>query len=142
MLDNIDKSILMELSKNSRITMKELGKKIHMTGQATAVRVTKLEERGVIKAYTIKVNNQKIGCLIHAIINIYHTNSHQHQPYISFIETQDKYVIHHYKISGDGCYLLECKFPSNAELDEFITKLNEYVNYKITLIINEVNPNR
>ena len=35
MLDNIDKNILNELSKNSRITMKELGEKIHMTRQAT-----------------------------------------------------------------------------------------------------------
>jgi Lrp/AsnC family transcriptional regulator, leucine-responsive regulatory protein len=48
MLDGTDKRILEELSQNSRITMKELGKKVHLTGQATASRVAKLEENGII----------------------------------------------------------------------------------------------
>lgn len=34
MLDHTDMQILEELSKNSRITMKELGEKVHLTGQA------------------------------------------------------------------------------------------------------------
>ncbi len=40
MLDHTDKLILEELSKNSRITMKELGEKVHLTGQATKGRPT------------------------------------------------------------------------------------------------------
>ena len=67
MLDKIDKNILNELSKNSRITMKELGEKIHMTGQATSIRVAKLEDRGLIDGYTIKLNNEKLGYPIHAL---------------------------------------------------------------------------
>ncbi len=48
MLDQTDLSILKELSKNSRITMKELGEKVHLTGQAAASRVLKLEDAGII----------------------------------------------------------------------------------------------
>ena len=118
--------------------MKELGEKIHMTGQATSTRVAKLEDSGIIEEYTIKVNHEKLGYPIHAMINIIHTDMQNHQPYISFISSKDKYVIHHYKISGDGCYILECKFSSNKELDEFVVKLNQFVNYKVTLIINEI----
>lgn len=51
--------ILEEISKNSRITMKELGEKIHLTGQAASSRVIKLEESGVIEGYTVKVNQVK-----------------------------------------------------------------------------------
>lgn len=36
--------ILDELSNNSRITMKELGEKVHLTGQAASERVAKLED--------------------------------------------------------------------------------------------------
>ena len=138
MIDNTDKHILDELKNNSRITMKELGEKIHMTGQATSTRVAKLEDSGIIEEYTIKVNHEKLGYPIHAMINIIHTDMQNHQPYISFISSKDKYVIHHYKISGDGCYLLECRFPSNQILDEFIMELNKYVNYRVTLIINKI----
>lgn len=33
MIDEIDKKILAELSKNSRLTMKELGGRVHLTAQ-------------------------------------------------------------------------------------------------------------
>jgi len=141
MLDNTDMRILAELSRNSRITMKELGEKVHLTGQAASSRVAKLEDNAVIEGYTIKVNQEKLGYSIHVTINIY-TKSEYHQPYLSFISSQVEYIMHNYKISGDGCYLLECKFPSNELLDKFLIDLNNYVNYKLTIIINETTQNR
>ncbi|TWL88375.1 HTH-type transcriptional regulator LrpC [Bacillus licheniformis] len=136
MLDHTDKQIIEELSKNSRMTMKELGEKVHLTGQAASARVAKLEDQGVIEGYTIQVNQVKLGCFIHAFINIY-TKSTYHKPYLSFIKAQQKYIIHNYKISGDGCYLLECKFPSNQELDQFLIDLNHHANYKLSIVINK-----
>ena len=127
MLDQTDMRILEELSQNSRITMKELGEKVHLTGQAAASRVAKLEDNGVIEGYSIKVNQVKLGCFMYAFINIYIKDTH-HQPYLSFIKTQEKHIINNYKISGDGCYLLECRFPSNESLDQFLTDLNKHAN--------------
>ncbi|MFC4104306.1 Lrp/AsnC family transcriptional regulator [Paenibacillus xanthanilyticus] len=136
MLDQTDRRILEELAKNSRITMKELGEKVHLTGQAAASRVAKLEDNGVIEGYTIKVNQAKIGCFMHAFITIF-TKNVQHEPFLSFIKTQEAHVLRNYKISGDGCYLLECRFPSNEVLDEFLVRLNEYANYKISMVIKK-----
>ncbi|MFB9326382.1 Lrp/AsnC family transcriptional regulator [Paenibacillus aurantiacus] len=136
MLDQTDIRILEELSLNSRITMKELGEKVHLTGQAAAARVAKLEDNGVVEGYTIKVNQAKLGCFMHAFITIF-TKSLQHEPFLSFIKTQENHVLRNYKISGDGCYLLECRFPSNEVLDEFLVRLNEHANYKITMVIKQ-----
>ncbi|YCA45027.1 Lrp/AsnC family transcriptional regulator [Bacillus sp. JZ8] len=136
MLDHTDMRILDELSKNSRIKMKELGEKVHLTGQAAASRVAKLEDSGVIEGYTIKVNEVKMGYFVHALINIYTKDTH-HQPYLSFVKKQEKYVINNYKISGDGCYLLECKFSSNESLDQFLIELNKHVNYKLSIVVNK-----
>ncbi|MCF2132501.1 Lrp/AsnC family transcriptional regulator [Strepomyces sp. STD 3.1] len=132
----LDMRILEELSKNSRIKMKELGEKVHLTGQAAASRVAKLEDSGVIEGYTIKVNEVKMGYFVHALINIYTKDTH-HQPYLSFVKKQEKYVINNYKISGDGCYLLECKFSSNESLDQFLIELNKHVNYKLSIVVNK-----
>lgn len=136
MLDSTDMHILDELSKNSRIKMKELGEKVHLTGQAAASRVAKLEDNGVIEGYTINVNQVKLGYFIHAFITVI-TQSTYHQPYLSFIKTQENYIINNYKISGDGCYLLECKFPSNELLDQFLVDLNKHANYKLSIVINK-----
>jgi Lrp/AsnC family transcriptional regulator, leucine-responsive regulatory protein len=136
MLDNTDMRILDELSKNSRITMKELGKKVHLTGPATSTRVAKLEDLGIIEGYTININQIKMGYHVHAIIHVF-TKSTNHQPYLSFIEERDQYVINNYKVSGESCYLLECKFQSNEVLDEFLTGLSNLVSYKISIVINK-----
>ena len=77
MIDEIDKKIIEELSKNSRISMRELGEKIFLTGQATSTRVAKLEDMKIIKGYTLEVDYSLIGKAIHVILNIY-TNSPQH----------------------------------------------------------------
>ncbi|MNI26200.1 HTH-type transcriptional regulator LrpC [compost metagenome] len=135
MLDSTDMLILDELSNNSRITMKELGEKVHLTGQAASARVAKLEDIGVIEGYTIQVNQVKLGFPIHAFITIF-TQRLNHQPYLTFIKSQEQYVVRNCKISGEGCYLLECHFPSNQGLDHFLQDLNEYANYKLSIVIN------
>ncbi|MEC0302639.1 Lrp/AsnC family transcriptional regulator [Terribacillus saccharophilus] len=136
MLDNTDISILEELSNNSRITMKELGEKVHLTGPAASARVAKLEDNGIIEAYTIKKNEIKMGFYIHAFITIFTQNSN-HKPYLSFVDTQKEFVIQNYKISGDGCYLLECKFQSNEAMNTFLEALNQHANYKLSIVINK-----
>jgi Lrp/AsnC family transcriptional regulator, leucine-responsive regulatory protein len=136
MLDSTDMRIIDELSKNSRITMKELGDKVHLTGQAASARVAKLEDKGIIEGYTIKVNQVNMGFSVHAIIHIF-TKSMNHQPYLLFLKKQEQFVINNYKISGESCYLLECKFPSNEILDEFLTSLSNYVSYKLSIVINK-----
>ncbi|MBB3108195.1 Lrp/AsnC family leucine-responsive transcriptional regulator [Paenibacillus phyllosphaerae] len=133
-MDQTDMLILGELTKNSRITMKELGAKVHLTGQATASRVAKLEDSGVIEGYSIKVDHTKLGCNVHAFITIF-TNGHNHQPLHTYIQTQEHYLLNTYKISGDGCYLLECRFPSNEHVDQFLNGLSDYANYRISMVI-------
>lgn len=140
MLDQTDKLILQELSKNSRITMKELGERVHLTGQATAIRVAKLEDNGVIEAYSIKINQTKLDCYVHAFITIF-VKETRHKHYLSFIEQQDRFVLNQYKISGEGCYLVECRFPSNVMMDEFLMDLNQHANYKVSIVINKITSN-
>ncbi len=136
MLDSTDKQIIKELSMNSRITMKELGEKVHLTGPATSARVAKLEDNGIIEGYTIKINQMKMGYSVHTILHIYLKDTN-HQAYLSFLTKEDSYVINNYKVSGESCYLLECKFPSNEMLDRFLTELSRYVSYKLSIIINK-----
>jgi Lrp/AsnC family leucine-responsive transcriptional regulator len=61
---------------------------------------------------------------MHAFINIYLNDIH-HRPFLSFVKTQNQFILNNYKISGDGCYFLECRFPSNDYLNEFLEDLNE-----------------
>src|SRR5699024_12382549 len=91
MLDKTDLQILNALSINSRITMKELGEKVKLSGPATSTRIEKLENTGIIEGYTIKINQEKLVYPVQAIINIF-IKSTYHQSYLTFLKNQNVYI--------------------------------------------------
>jgi Lrp/AsnC family transcriptional regulator, leucine-responsive regulatory protein len=135
-LDNIDFQILRLLSENSRIQWKDLGEQIHMTGQAVGNRIKKLEDCGVIKAYSLIVDEMKIGLTFTAFVIIYMKTT-KHDLFIRFINEQ-KEVIEAHRVSGEGCYHLTIKVSSQEQLNLFLNRILEYGNYSLYLSIQEV----
>ncbi|MGM0900585.1 MAG: Lrp/AsnC family transcriptional regulator [Bacillota bacterium] len=135
-LDNIDFQILRLLSENSRIQWKDLGQQIHMTGQAVGNRIKKLEESGVIKAYTLLVDEMKLGLKFTAFVIIYMKTAN-HDSFIRFVHDRNE-VLEVHRVSGEGCYHLKIKVRSQEEVNLFLNQLLEYGNYSIHLSIQEV----
>jgi Lrp/AsnC family transcriptional regulator, leucine-responsive regulatory protein len=135
-LDTIDFQILRLLSENSRIQWKDLGQQIHMTGQAVGNRIKKLEESGVIKAYTLLVDELKLGLKFTAFVIIYMKTAN-HDSFIRFVHDRDE-VLEVHRVSGEGCYHLKIKVRSQEEVNIFLDQLLEYGNYSIHLSIQEV----
>ena len=109
-LDNIDFQILRLLTENSRVQWKDLGEQIHMTGQAVGNRIKKLEESGVIKAYSLLVDEMKLGLSYTAFVIIYMKTAN-HDSFIRFINDQNE-VVEAHRVSGEGCYHLKVKVDS------------------------------
>src|SRR3954471_19725617 len=103
-LDNIDFQILRLLSESSRIQWKDLGAQIHMTGQAVGNRIKKLEESGVIKAYSLIIDDMKLGLSYTAFVIVYMKTAN-HDSFIRFINNCNE-VVEAHRISGEGCYHL------------------------------------
>ncbi|MDN4494415.1 Lrp/AsnC family transcriptional regulator [Ureibacillus aquaedulcis] len=135
-LDNIDFQILRILSENSRIQWKDLGEQIHMTGQAVGNRIKKLEDSGVIKAYSLIIDEMKLGLSYTAFIIIYMKTAN-HDSFRSFINHQNE-VVEAHRVSGEGCYHLKIKVNSQEQLNLLLNKILEYGNYTLYLSIQEV----
>jgi Lrp/AsnC family transcriptional regulator, leucine-responsive regulatory protein len=138
-LDNIDFQILRLLSENSRVQWKDLGKQIHMTGQAVGNRIKKLEESGVIKAYSLIVDEMKVGLAFTAFVIIYMKTA-DHDSFIRFINDQHE-VVEAHRVSGEGCYHLKIKVNSQEQLNLFLNKILDYGNYTLNLSIQEIKQN-
>ena len=134
-LDNIDVQILRLLSENSRIQWKDLGEQIHMTGQAVGNRIKKLEDSGVIKAYSIIVDEMKLGLSFTAFVIIYMKTSN-HDPFLRFIQ-QRKEVVEAHRVSGEGCYHMKVKVTTQEQLNLFLNEILEFGNYALYLSIQE-----
>ncbi|HWO75657.1 MAG TPA: Lrp/AsnC family transcriptional regulator [Bacillus sp. (in: firmicutes)] len=135
-LDNIDFQILRLLSENSRVQWKDLGKQIHMTGQAVGNRIKKLEESGVIKAYSLIVDEMKLGFSYTAFVIIYMKTAN-HDSFLRFIKERNE-VVEGHRVSGEGCYHLKIKVKSQDHLNLFLNKLLEHGNYSLNLSIQEI----
>ncbi|WP_227396173.1 Lrp/AsnC family transcriptional regulator [Jeotgalibacillus aurantiacus] len=133
-MDQTDYLILQELERNSRITMKELGQKVHLTGQAATARVQKLEDQGMIEKYTVRKSYEKLGFPVHAFIQVF-TQSPDHTKYLAFIEKQSTSIVQHVKTTGEACYLLETRFTSHDDLNTFLENLSSYAQYKTATVI-------
>jgi Lrp/AsnC family transcriptional regulator, leucine-responsive regulatory protein len=69
-LDKKDEKILALLKENARWTVKQIAKKAALPITTTHNRIRKLEKSGIIKKYTVVVDNKKIGKMIRAIVAI------------------------------------------------------------------------
>ncbi|USK57489.1 Lrp/AsnC family transcriptional regulator [Cytobacillus solani] len=135
-LDNIDFQNLRLLSENSRIQWKDLGQQIHMTGQAVGNRIKKLEDSGGINAYTLLVDEMKLGLIFTAFVIIYMKTAN-HDSFIRFVQDRNE-VLEVHRVSGEGCYHIKIKVKSQDQLNLFLNELLEYGNYSLHLSIKEI----
>jgi hypothetical protein len=69
-LDAYDTRILAELQADARLTMAELGRRVHLSQPAVTERVRKLEAAGVITGYRATVNLGALGYGIRALVRV------------------------------------------------------------------------
>jgi DNA-binding Lrp family transcriptional regulator len=70
MLDAVDQRILEALSRNARMPLKELAEAAGLSSPSAAERVRRLEERGVISAFTVDLDLAALGYPLQAIVRV------------------------------------------------------------------------
>lgn len=134
-MDEIDHLILECLKKNARIQWKDIGEKVHLTGQAVASRVRQMEDHGVIQGYTTVANDPLLGNVI-AFITVM-MKSTDHRALHVFVKTK-KEIVECHRISGDGCYLLKVVVTNQDALTQLLDQILQYGNYRVNLSLNTV----
>lgn len=132
-IDEIDRLIIDELKKDSRLSMSELGRRINLSAPSVGERVRRLESFGVIKRYTIELDHELLGQPIHCLIEATVKNGN----YEAFLQAYPN-IAFCYRISGDACFLLKMRFTTFAEAEQFIDDAIPYAYTKTTFIFSEV----
>ena len=120
-MDIIDAKILEALKKNGRSTASDISKKVNLSIPAVSERIKKLEEANVIEQYTVKINREKVGYKLLAIIfvNIDHATNIQQfrEAIIQFAE-----VIECHHMAGEYDYMLKVLIEDTAQLEIFLSE--------------------
>lgn len=68
--DAIDRKILRLLQRQGRISFRDLGAKIHLSSNATAERVRRLQLLGIIRGFHADLDHAKLGFSLRAYVDV------------------------------------------------------------------------
>lgn len=117
-LDAHDARILEELQRDARITMAELGRRVHLSQPAVTERVRKLELNGVIRGYRAIVDPQRLGYGIRALVRVGRV---EYARIVKLIE-QTPEVVNAWNVTGEDSWILEIAVIDVEHLDAVVTK--------------------
>ena len=117
-LDGYDTRILAELQSDARLTMAELGRRVHLSQPAVTERVRKLEAAGVITGYRATVDLGKLGYGIRALIRV---GRAEYARVVKLIQ-QTPECINAWNVTGDDSWVLEIAVIDVPHLDAVVSK--------------------
>ena len=137
-LDSYDTRILAELQGDARISMAELGRRVHLSQPAVTERVRKLEAAGVITGYRATVNLGKLGYGIRAVMRVGRAD---YARVVAAIRDTPE-VINAYNVTGEDSWILEIAVVDVAHLDEVVTRFCIVTETSTSIILNAAREHR
>lgn len=131
-MDSYDTRILAELQRDARISMSELGRRVHLSQPAVAERVKKLELSGVITGYHAAVNPARLGYGIRALVRVGRAD---YATVLKRVE-QSPEVINAFNVTGEDSWTLEIAVQDVSHLDEVVTKFCLLTETSTSIILN------
>jgi Lrp/AsnC family leucine-responsive transcriptional regulator len=122
-LDAIDQRILDALAGNARMSLKELAQSAGLSSPSAAERLRRLEERGVIAAFTIDIDAAAVGYPLQAIIRVRPLPGQLHVVERIIQETPE--FVECDKVTGDDCFIARLVVRSMAQLDTILDRVAE-----------------
>ena len=140
-MDYIDYEVIARIMDRGRITWSELAASVDLSAPATADRVRRLEERGIIKGYSALVDPEAIGCFLTAFIAV-SLDRPEHR--ITFLERVQALPAiqecHH--VTGDDDYLLKVRCHNTKDLEQIISnqlkELPGIVKTRTTVVLSTI----
>lgn len=123
MLDETDLRILRALAQDSRATLKEIAEHARLSSPSAAERMRRLEEGGVIRAYTIDLDPQLLGYSLQAIVRIRPLPGKVHivQQLLEGVAE----VCECHKITGEDCFVALVVARSMHQLDDIVDRISD-----------------
>jgi len=126
-VEEIDRAIIAALTVDGRISYTDLAEKVGLSVSAVHQRVRRLEQRGVIRGYTARVDYTALDLTLTAFVAIRPLDPSQaddaperlaHLPEIEAC----------YSVAGEDHYLLLVRVPNPAELERLLQDIRSAAN--------------
>lgn len=122
-LDDIDRHILTLLQQDGRMAIKPLAEQIGLSSPATSERLRRLEERGVIRGFSMDVEPHALGYAMQALVRI--------RPMPGKLQAVQKLIesIPEFgecdKVTGEDCFIGRLYLRSIEHLDHILDRITD-----------------
>jgi DNA-binding Lrp family transcriptional regulator len=119
-LDRIDRAIVSELALDSRLSIRTIAERVHISRTAAHNRVQNLVTTGVIKGFAAQIDRKSIGLNVTAIVIVKAGNIPW--PDLASALAELPYVESVLAVSGDIDFVLTVSAPDHEQLSEVIMR--------------------
>lgn len=121
MIDELDSKVLSSLAASGRISWSDLAQEIGLSAPATAERVRRLEERGIIKGYTAVLDAEALGYPLTAFVAVTLERPEKRKGFLAMLAKMPEVQECHH-VAGDDDYFLKVKTKGTRDLDRLLSE--------------------
>lgn len=136
-MEKTDRRIVELLRTDGRMSFTDLGKELGLSTSAVHQRVRRLEERGVVKGYSARVDHAQLGLPLTAFMSI--TPLDPAAPDDVPERLRDLTEIEEcHSVAGDMSYVLKVRVATPVALEELIAKVRAaaHVSTRTTIVLS------
>lgn len=140
MLDATDRAIVEALLADARMSLKDLAQHAGLSPPGVSERLRRLEERNVIRAYTVDVNPVALGYTLQAIVRV--------RPLPGKLAAVEKalaaipQLAECDKVTGEDCFIARLHLRSIEQLDEILGRITDKAETNTSIVKTHVVPRR
>jgi len=122
MIDPIDQLLVNALMEDSRRSLKALAQITGLSAPSVGERLRRLEERGVLRGFTVDVDPRSLGYQLQAIVRI--------RPLPGRLQEVERHVVSTPeftecdKVTGEDCFIARLQVRSMEQLDTVLDRLS------------------
>lgn len=119
MIDEIDRQILTILQQNARTSNAEIARQVEMAPSAVLERIRRLEAKGVIQGYEVRINPEAVGLGMVAFVAVASSDMSGELKTATMLgEIPEVQEVHH--VAGEDCFVLKVRVKDARALGHLL----------------------
>jgi Lrp/AsnC family leucine-responsive transcriptional regulator len=124
LLDEISRNLLSAVQEDARLSYAELGRRVGLSPAATAERLRRLEEGGIITGYRVEIDRRALGLPILSIVRL-SCDGVKYRPFLKAVQAMENVLECHHVAGGDA-FILKVAASGVEELERVVEKLLDF----------------
>ena len=120
-VDEIDRRLLDELQSDGRASVAHLARVVNLSSSATADRVRRLTDIGVITGYSVTVDTEALGYTVSAFVRLAYPSGN-YGPFDALVASTPEIIEAHH-VTGDDCFIIKVLARSMRDLERVTGRL-------------------